>query len=84
MTRTRHPYYEGLHMTREFTLYDVVALTSDFPEHRLVRGQVGTVVHIHDAETVEVDFTDNDGCTYALVAVPVNHLMVLHHQPAAV
>jgi hypothetical protein len=63
-------------------LLDVVALTEDIPEKRLLRGQVGTVVEQLTPEVFEVEFSDINGRTYALIALPNTRLMVLHHQPA--
>ena len=46
-------------------LLDVVALTTDLPESGLVRGQVGTVVEVLRPDTYEIEFSDDDGRTYA-------------------
>jgi hypothetical protein len=64
-------------------LLDVVALTEDLPERGLRRGQVGTAVEILDDDVYEVEFTDNQGRTYASLALRANQLMVLHYEPAA-
>ena len=49
---------------------DAVALTCDLPEHRLVRGDIGTavLVHGHDA-AFEVEFVGYDGHTVALLTL---------------
>jgi len=65
-------------------LLDVVALTDDLPSEGLRRGQVGTIVEIHDADVFEVEFSDNSGRTYALLPLRTEQLMILHHQPAQV
>lgn len=65
-------------------LLEVVALTEDMPEHNLVRGQVGTVVESLAPDVFEVEFSDNEGQTYASVSVHADRLMVLHHRPAKV
>ena len=65
---------------KEPRLLDVVALLSDLPEHDLVRGQVGTVVELLDG-ACEVEFSDDEGRTYAELALEPNQLLVLHHQP---
>ena len=62
-------------------LLDVVALTDDLPERGLVRGQVGTIVEALVRDVFEVEFCDNDGRTYALLALKASQLMVLHHEP---
>jgi hypothetical protein len=61
-------------------LLDVIALLSDVPAHKLVRGQVGTIVEILDG-AYEVEFSDDEGRTYAELALPANQLLVLHHRP---
>ena len=63
-------------------LLDVVALTEDIPEKRLLRGQVGTIVEQLTPEVFEVEFADINGRTYALIALQKTQLMVLRHQPA--
>jgi hypothetical protein len=59
---------------------DVVALLVDLPERGLVRGQVGTVVEKLAFGILEVEFSDNDGRTYAELAVPADKLLVLRHE----
>ncbi|MEG4575943.1 DUF4926 domain-containing protein [Microcoleus sp. N3A4] len=70
-------------MNFKIKLLDVVALLEDLPEHGLYRGQVGTVVDEYDTEFVEVEFSDLQGCTYALEALSKSQLMILHHSPLA-
>jgi len=62
-------------------LLDVVALTVDRPEKGLVRGQVGTVVEVLSRGAYEIEFSDDDGRTYAQSALPAEQLMVLHYRP---
>ncbi len=64
-----------------FKLLDVVALTDDLLERGLVRGQVGTIVELLATDVFEVEFCDNDGRTYASLALKASQLMVLHHEP---
>ena len=71
-------------MSRDIKLLDVVALTRDIPERRLRCGQVGTVVEILEPNVFEVEFSDNQGRTYAMLALRADQLMVLHHDPVAV
>jgi hypothetical protein len=68
-------------MTPNIQLLDVVALTSDIPAHSLLRGQVGTVVEMLAPGVFEVEFSDDQGQTYAQLAIRENQLMVLHYQP---
>jgi hypothetical protein len=59
----------------------VVALTQDLPERGLLRGQVGTIVESLGPDVFEIEFCDNDGRTYASLALKASQLMVLHHEP---
>lgn len=69
-------------MNTEIQTLDVVALTEDIPAHDLRRGQVGTVVETLSSDIFEVEFIDNDGRTYATLALQSRQLLVLHYQPA--
>ena len=69
-------------MKMEPKLLDVVALLRDVPEQRLVRGQVGTVVELYDG-AYEVEFSDDQGKTYAMLALKPEQILVLHHRPQA-
>ena len=62
-------------------MHTVVALIEDLPEEGLVRGQVGTVVENWAPGVYEVEFSDGDGRTYAMVALKSEQLMWLHHEP---
>jgi hypothetical protein len=46
-----------------------------------VRGQVGTVVEGWAPGVFEVEFSDDGGRTYAMVALKAEQLMRLHHEP---
>ncbi len=65
----------------ELELNSVVALLEDLPEEKLVRGQVGTVVETWAPGVYEVEFCDDQGRTYAMVALAADRLLRLHHQP---
>ena len=71
-------------MDRHPQVLDVVTLTEDLPNRVLVRGQVGTIVEILGVDIFEVEFSDDQGRTYASLAVPARQLMVLHHRPLMV
>jgi Domain of unknown function (DUF4926) len=62
---------------------DVVALLADFPEQRLTRGNVGTIVDELDDETVLVEFSDDDGRPYAVAPCQRSELLTLHYVPEA-
>lgn len=68
-------------MDKKIELLDVVALTVDLPERNLVRGQVGTVVEELAQDVFEVEFSDDDGKTYASLSLKADQLMILHHTP---
>lgn len=63
-------------------LLDVIALLEDVPDHGLRRGQVGTIVEELAPDAFEVEFSDDNGQTYALLALRVDQLIVLHYEPA--
>ncbi|MCU0481134.1 MAG: DUF4926 domain-containing protein, partial [Anaerolineae bacterium] len=50
----------------------------DIPEHKLIRGQVGTVVEKWAYDVYEVEFADKNGVTTAMVAVQTRQLLELH------
>ena len=62
-------------------MLSVVALLGDLPEAGLVRGQVGTVVDSWAPGIYEVEFCDDNGRAYAMVALKTEQLMRLHHEP---
>jgi hypothetical protein len=62
-------------------MLSVVALLEDLPEEGLVRGQVGTVVESWTPDVYEIEFCDDNGKTYAVLALKAEQLMQLHHEP---
>jgi hypothetical protein len=62
-------------------LLSEVALLEDMPEKGLVRGQVGTVVELLAPSAAEVEFIDDQGRTYAMVALRSEEVIRLHHRP---
>lgn len=69
-------------MNDEIKLLDVVALTEDLPERGLLRGQVGTVVETLAPGVYEIEFCDEQGVSYASLALRAAQIMVLHYQLA--
>lgn len=67
----------------EIQLLDVVALTEDLPERGLQRGQVGTVVELLAPDVFDVEFSDHQGQTYAMLSLKSTQLIVLHYEPLA-
>jgi hypothetical protein len=62
-------------------MHAVVALLEDLPEEGLVRGQIGAVVEIWAPGVYEVEFCDNNGRTYAMLALKTEQLLLLHDEP---
>jgi hypothetical protein len=61
-------------------LLDTVALVDDLPERKLKRGEVGTVVEILGPDVFEVEFSDDEGRTYAELALRDDQIIGLHNQ----
>jgi len=68
-------------MKQKVKLLDVVALTQEIPERELSLGQVGTVVELLAPDVYEVEFTDNNGRTFAELALRAEQLLILHYEP---
>jgi Domain of unknown function (DUF4926) len=59
---------------------DVVALKEDLPQHNLLAEQVGTIVETLAPEVYEVEFSDDDGQTYAMLPLHSQQLLQLKYQ----
>jgi hypothetical protein len=68
-------------MQTEIKLLDVVALTEDLPDKGVYRGQVGTIVELLAEGVFLVEFSDNQGHTYAMLSLKNEQLMVLYDEP---
>ena len=68
-------------MTEQFKLLDVVALTEDLMDIGLAIGQVGTVLEVLAPGIYEVEFSGEDGRTYASTAVRESQLLRLRFRP---
>lgn len=64
----------------DIKLLDTVALIEDLPERNLRRGEVGVVVETLAPDVFEVEFCDDDGQSYATLALRADQLIVLHIQ----
>ena len=62
-------------------LLDVVALSEDLPARRLSRGQAGTIIEELGKDAFLVEFSDDDGRTYAMLPLLTAQLIVLHYKP---
>lgn len=69
--------------TRSIRVLDTVALIEDLPDRKLKRGEVGTVVEILAPDVYEVEFSDDDGQTYAEFALQRDQLVLLHNKGEA-
>lgn len=58
-------------------LFDVVELLINLPEHNLQAGAQGAIVEQHPDQRYEVEFTNPDGETIALVTLPVQQFVVI-------
>jgi hypothetical protein len=65
----------------DIELLAVVALLEDVNGHGIARGQVGTVVEMLGPNVYEVEFSDDNGQTYASVALRAEQLLRLRHEP---
>ena len=68
---------------RKVKLLDTVALLEDLPARKLKRGEVGTVVEILAGDAYEVEFCDDEGQTYAELALRGERVVALHNQGEA-
>ena len=64
----------------EFERLSVMALMEDLPGKGLKRGQVGTIVEDLAPGVYEVEFSDDQGRTYASAALRSDQLMRLYHE----
>ena len=67
-------------MQDELNLLDVVALNVDLPEQGLRQGQVGTIVEELAPRVYEVEFSDNSGQAYAMLALRTDQLLLLRYE----
>lgn len=70
-----------MNIKEEIKTLDVVALLTTLPEEHLGKGAIGTVVHIYNNKFCEVEFSDLNGQTYALLTLPSKKLLLLKHEP---
>jgi hypothetical protein len=62
-------------------MHSVVALLEELPGHGLVRGQVGTVVESWAPDVYEVEFADENGKAFAMVALRSEQMIRLCYEP---
>ncbi len=59
----------------------IVALVEEIALPALRRGQVGTVVDVLAENLYDVEFSDDEGATYAIATLRGDQLMQLHYEP---
>jgi hypothetical protein len=69
-----------LNTLTKLNLLDVVALKENLSKH-LKMGQVGTIVEELAPDVYEVEFSDNDGQTYAMLPLKSEQLIKLYFAP---
>jgi hypothetical protein len=67
---------------QEIELLSVVALLKDTADRSIRRGQVGTIVERLAPGVYEVEFSDDEGRTYASLPLRADQLLQLHHEPS--
>ncbi len=60
---------------------DVVALIDDLPDRGLSAGQVGTIAKVLSIDLYEVNFSDQQGQTYAMLPLHHHQLLRLKYSP---
>jgi len=63
-----------------FEIYNTVALLTNLPNEKLVKGSIGTIVEILDDSTFLVEFSDNNGIAYAFVELKSTQILKLYHE----
>lgn len=66
-------------MEKKFKLLDTVAILREMPQHRVLLGQVGTIVEILSDVDYEVEFSDKNGESIAEFSFTADDLLLLHH-----
>lgn len=62
---------------------DTIVLNADLPEHGLHRGDLGTVVLVHDQLGYEVEFMTLDGETLAVVSLSSDEVRAIGRREIA-
>lgn len=62
-------------MKASIRLLDVVAVTEDLAEKKLMRGTIGAVVEVLAPDVFEVEFCDDEGRTYMSASLKASQLM---------
>jgi len=66
----------------ELEVLSVVGLLEDTADQSVRRGQVGTIVERLAPGVYEVEFSDDEGRTYASLPLRADQLLQLRHEPS--
>jgi hypothetical protein len=75
-----HAVKRSIMRTRKLKLLDTIELLQDIPSRKLKRGEVGTVVEVLAPDVYEVEFCDDEGQTYAELALRGVQIIPLHNR----
>lgn len=67
---------------REFEVLSMVSLREDITGQDLLCGQGGTIVERLAPGVHEVEFSDDEGRTFASLPLRTDQLLQLHHEPS--
>ena len=56
---------------------DIIELIVDIPERNLRAGMQGAIVHLHDSESYEIEFTDESGETRDFLSLGLDQFIVV-------
>ena len=56
---------------------DIIELVTDIPKKNLRAGMRAAIVHYHDNDTYEIEFTDDEGKTLDFLALHAKHFIVV-------
>ncbi|MBF0379134.1 MAG: DUF4926 domain-containing protein [Desulfamplus sp.] len=56
---------------------DIIELTQDMPKKKLMSGSRGTIVHCHNDDVYEIEFTDENGETLDFLALNSKQFIVV-------
>ncbi len=64
----------------EIELLSVVAVLEDIPDKELLRGQAGTIIETLEPGVFEVEFSGDNGRTYATRSLRSDQIVALGHE----
>lgn len=67
-------------MNEKFKILDIIALLTDIPGKKLIKGQVGTIVEYLDNNIYEVEFCNKQGETISVLPIDEKSMLLLHYE----